>query len=146
MVKDGSYSPWVKNINYLDPKKVEEITKEESLLFFAYYYYMGYCWLPVRHDYWRIPRFDSYLPAHWMNDKLTCDKFDFIWRNIHLGRPEDEELVDEEVYKVETISKNDDDWGGEDIDANNDSDADGVDLNRTFYLETDDEGDDKEDI
>ena len=37
--KDGSYTTsWIKNINYLGPENVEEITKEELLLFSACYH------------------------------------------------------------------------------------------------------------
>ena len=116
---------------------------------------MGYCQLPVRRDYWKLLKYNSYLPTQWMHGKLSCNKFDYIQRNIHLGCCEDEKVVDKEVseiqddgefepeeeeeQKVETVEKGDDDWGGEGIDANNNSDVD-ADSDCTIDVDTDVKG------
>ena len=95
-----------------------------------------------------------------MNGKLSWDKFDYIWRNIHLRCPEDEEQVidedvspgqddefeEEEEYEVETVEKDyDDDWGGVGIDADDDSNGDD-DLQGLIDIDTDNEFDNKRDI
>ena len=91
-----------------------------------------------------------------MHGKFSCDKFDYIWRNIHLWRPKDKEVetISEEVSavqddefgedkevdcEVETVEKGDDDWEGEGIDANDESDAD-ADFDCTIDVDTDIEG------
>lgn len=122
----------------------------------------GYFQLPARRGYWRRLQPASYLPTHWMNGKLSCDKFNYIWRNFHLGYPDEEEVdtIDEEIspvqdggfesdeeekYKVGSVSKDDDDLQEQGIDADNDRD-DCTDLDLLFDHETDDEGNDKRDI
>ena len=99
-----------------------------------------------------------------MNGKLICDKIDYIQRNIHLGRPEDEEQVidedispdqdgefvpeeevveEEEEYEVETVEKDDDnDWGGAGVDTNDDTNGD-ADSQGLIDTDTDNEFDDK---
>ena len=99
---------------------------------------MGYCQLPARRDHWKLLKYNSCLPSHWKHGKFGHNKFDYIQRNIHLGRPEDEETIDgevsevldggfvleeEEEYQVETVPNNNDDWRGEGIDADDNSDS-----------------------
>ena len=92
-----------------------------------------------------------------MNGKLSCDKFDYIWRNIYLERPIDEEQVidkdvspgqygelqeeEEEEYEVETVEKDDyDDWGGAGIDNDDDTNGDAG-LQSSIDTDTDNESD-----
>ena len=54
---------------------------------------MGYCRLPARQDHWVQRQPNSFLPAHWMDGQFSCDKFEYVWRNISL----DSLLIDKEV-------------------------------------------------
>ena len=61
-----------------------EITESDILYFFAAYYYMGYCCLPAKVDYWKVPNVGSCVPEHWFSSKLSRRKFYYIWRNISI--------------------------------------------------------------
>ena len=81
-----------KNPCWIHLSKYWDIFRQDILYFFARYYYMGYCRLPARQDYWVQRKAHSYLPSHWMDGNYSCDKFDYVWRNISL----DQSLVDED--------------------------------------------------
>jgi hypothetical protein len=48
--------------NRLPDHKYKQITKDEILIFFAIYYYMGYCKMPARKDYWKETDPESIIP------------------------------------------------------------------------------------
>ena len=73
-----------RNPRWMHLNKFRTINRQDILFFFACYYYMGYCRLPARRDYWVQHKPHSFLPAHWMDGKFSCDKFDYVWRNISL--------------------------------------------------------------
>ena len=77
----------------MHPNKYQDISRQDILFFFASYYYMGYCRLPARQDYWVQRQPNSCLPAHWMDGQFSCSKFAYVWRNISL----DSLLTDEEI-------------------------------------------------
>ena len=52
-----------KNPSYLSTSKFNPITRQDILYFLACYYYMGYCKLPARHDYWKKKQQNSCLPS-----------------------------------------------------------------------------------
>ena len=85
-----------RNPRWMHPNKYRDISRQDILFFFACYYYMDYCRLPARQDYWVQCKPHSCLPAHWMDGQFSCDKFDYIWRNISL----DLLLVDEDFYNT----------------------------------------------
>ena len=41
-----------KNPCYMHPKNYQTLTRQDILYFFACYYYMGYCRLPAKRDYY----------------------------------------------------------------------------------------------
>ena len=53
-----------KNPRWMHPSKYRDITRQDILYFFACYYYMGYCRLPARRDYWVQRKDHSCLPSH----------------------------------------------------------------------------------
>lgn len=64
---------------------------------------MGYYQLTARQDYWKLVTCpDACLLSHWMNDKFSQDKFAYIWRNIHLGLPDEEEAIDDDVLDIDS--------------------------------------------
>ena len=82
-----------RNPRWMHSYKYREISRQHILFFFACYYYMGYCRLPARRDYWVQRHPNSCLPAHWTDGQISCIKFEYVWRNISL----DSLLTDEEI-------------------------------------------------
>ena len=125
---------------WMHPKKYRDTSQQDILFFFACYYYMGYCRLPVRQDYRVQRKPNSCLPAHWVDGQFSCcDKFDYVWRNISLdlllidkefdntvgvngdGQFKPEEVTEEFIVKtVQEDEDNNDD--GADHDDNDDDD------------------------
>ena len=121
---------WMLQYNYRD------ITRQDILFFFACYYYMGYCRLPARRDYWVERQPNSCLPSHWINGQFSRNKFEYVWRNISLdsavaseefdqsvevgndGEFEPEEEVEEVL--VETVEEEDDDDNNDDDESKKD--------------------------
>ena len=64
VVPDEKNGGTKKNVNYLSPNKMLDIARKDLLFFFATYYYMGYCRLPVQTDYWVRRKDHSCLPGH----------------------------------------------------------------------------------
>ena len=67
-----------KNPRWMHLSKYWDINRQDILYFFACYYYMGYCRLPARQDYWVQCKDHSCLPSHWMDGNYSCDKFDDV--------------------------------------------------------------------
>ena len=152
-----------KNLSYLLPSKFKPITGQDILYFLACYYYMGYCRLPARSDYWRRKTPTSCLPSHWMDGIISRDKFEYLWRNISLledngvgdtdsidnnvSDEDDDEFVDDNDYAVNNndISDNDDsdsdeEEGEEDDNNNNNINNDGsIDYDTVVDEEEDDD-------
>ena len=63
---------------------------------------MGYCRLPARQDYWVQRQPNSCLAAHWMGGQFSCDKFEYVWRNISLNLL----LIDEEFENAVDVDTN----------------------------------------
>lgn len=77
------------------PNKLEEpVTAQEVLKFLAIYYYMGLVRLPARRDYWRTV--DRTWPEHRVPRELSRDRYDYIWRYLHLCAEEIQEVDEEE--------------------------------------------------
>ena len=60
-----------RNSRWMHQNKYRDITQQDILYFFACYYYMGYCRLPARQDYWVQRQPNSYLPACWRNGHFS---------------------------------------------------------------------------
>jgi Transposase IS4 len=99
----------------------EPVTEEEILKFLASFYYMGLVRLPARRDYWKTP--DATWPGHPITEDFNRDRFDYIWRNLHLCAEEVQE-ADEEIEEDE-----EDEGGDRHIDDGNDDDDDDDDPN-----------------
>ena len=76
-----------------------KIIPRDILHFFCILYYMGYCKLPAKEDYWypgdAVRGDHPVCTAFGMSKK----KFDFLWRNIYLMEPRsdtDEDVSDDE--------------------------------------------------
>ena len=61
VVPDKKNGGTKKNVNYLPPNKLKAITRKDILFFLATYYYMGYCRLPAKTDYWVRQKSHSFL-------------------------------------------------------------------------------------
>ena len=68
-----------------------DIRAGEILTFLGIYYYMGVVRLPARRDYWVV---DPKWPKHPLTGKMTRGRFDYIWRNLHLVAPDDEDVAE----------------------------------------------------
>ena len=77
----------------MHPNKYQDISQQDIFFFFVYCYYMGYCQLLARNDYWVQHQPNSCLPAHWKDGQFSCDKFDYAWHSISL----DLLLIDKEM-------------------------------------------------
>ena len=73
-----------KNPCYMQPKNFQTLARRNILYFFACYYYMGYCCLPAKRDYWKQRQQNSCLSSHWMDVVFSRDKFEYVWRNISM--------------------------------------------------------------
>ena len=87
----------------LHPRDIYKLVPRDILHFFIILYYMGYCKLPAKADYWSDG--DDILGDHPVCRAfgMTHKKFNFIWRNVYLMTPredvEDGQSEDEgEVY------------------------------------------------
>ena len=148
-----------KNSSYLLPSKFKPIiTGQDILYFLACYYYMGYCRLPARSDYWRRKTPTSCLPLHWMDGIISRDKFEYLWRNISLSEDngdgntdsidnnvsdeDDGEFVDDNDYAVNNndSSDNDDSDSDEEEGEEDDNNDDGsIDYDTVVDEEEDDD-------
>ena len=73
----------------LNPRDVYKLVPRDILHFFVIIYYMGYCKLPSKQDYWHDG--DDIVGDHPVCKAfgMTHKKFCFIWRNIYLTTPRD---------------------------------------------------------
>ena len=71
----------------LHPRSIFKIVPRDILHFFVIIYYMGYCKLPSKEDYWTEG--DDILGDHPVCRAfgMTYKKFTFLWRNIYLMQP-----------------------------------------------------------
>ena len=74
----------------LHPRDVYKLVPRDIFHFFAIIYYMGFCRLPSKEDYWVVG-------DHLRGDHPICTsfgmsyrKFTFLWRNIYLTTPREE--------------------------------------------------------
>jgi hypothetical protein len=76
------------------PSKLLDIDEADILRFLAIYYYMGIVKLPYRRDYWK--QADDFWPMHQPCLCLARNRFDYIWRYLHMTEVEgrDVEVVD----------------------------------------------------
>ena len=51
--------------------RFKPMTRKDILYFLACYYYMGYCRLPARSDYWKQQLSNSCLLSHWMDGIIS---------------------------------------------------------------------------
>jgi hypothetical protein len=137
----------------LPDDKYKQIKKGEFLIFFAIYYYMGYCKMPARQDYWKETDPDSIVPQHWIRGKMGRNRFDYIWRNIHLGPSGIHDAVDEEVldvddgqFQTDSVNRGEDDSydkedeeEDEEDDDDDDDDEEEEEKEDGMNIETDDE-------
>ena len=74
----------------LHPRDVYKLVPRDILHFFVIIYYMGFCKLPSKQDYWNNG--DDIAGDHPVCKAfgMTHKKFCFIWRNIYLTTPRDE--------------------------------------------------------
>ena len=74
----------------LHPRDVYKLVPRDILYFFVIIYYMGFCKLPSKQDYWNNG--DDIAGDHPVCKAfgMTHKKFCFIWRNIYLTTPRDE--------------------------------------------------------
>ena len=79
----------------LNARDVYKLVPRDILHFFCIIYYMGYCKLPSKEDYW-FPG-DDIRGDHpvCVAFGMTKPKFDFIWRNVYLMEPRTEVEEDE---------------------------------------------------
>ena len=91
-----------KNPKWMHPNKYQDISQQDILFFFACYYYMEYCRLPARQDYWVQRQPISYIPAHWMNGQFSHYKFEYVWCNILF----DSLLIHKEVDNAVDVDNN----------------------------------------
>ena len=91
-----------KNPRWIHLNKYQDISRQDILFFFACYYYMGYCRLPARREYWVQCQSNSNLPSHWKDGQFSCYKFGYVWRNISL----DLLLTDKEVVNAINVDNN----------------------------------------
>ena len=83
-ITDPKTKEKVKNPQYLRKDLHRKVTREDILLFFATYFYMGYCQLPAKSNYWSGAG-GGVEPSHWMKNRgFSRDRFHFVWRNISL--------------------------------------------------------------
>ena len=103
-ITDPATKEKVKNPQYLRKDLHRKVTREDILLFFATYFYMGYCQLPAKSDYWTSAG-SGVKPSHWMKNRgFSCNWFHFVWRNILL-----DPLFVTERYTKAADRENDDD-------------------------------------
>jgi len=71
----------------LSPRECYKIVPRDILHFFVMIYYMGYCKLPAKKDYWCNG--DDIRGDHPVCTAfgMTCKKFSFLWRNVYLMEP-----------------------------------------------------------
>lgn len=91
----------------LPPDQVQPVDRTEILRFFAMYYYTGLVKLPAKRDYWKLQS-SSLWPFHPITKLMTCTRFEYIWRYIHLAEmgEGDLDLIAEEEA-AEASSAND---------------------------------------
>ena len=145
-----------KNPSYLSTSKFKPITRQDILYFLACYYYMGYCRLPARRDYWRRQVPNSCVPSHWMDGTISRDKFEYLWRNISLSNDGDDdddidinvsdeadgEFVDDHDYAAHNNDSSDDDDSSDEEEEEEDDD-DNADGSIDYDTVVDDDDDDE---
>ena len=74
----------------LNPRHVYKLVPRDIMHFWLIIYYMGYCKLPSKRDYWSEG--DDICGDHPVCRAfgMTYKKFGFIWRNIYLMTPRDD--------------------------------------------------------
>jgi len=74
----------------LHPRQVYKLVPRDIVHFFCMIYYMGYCRLPAKEDYWTDG--DDIVGDHPICRAfgMTFKKFQFMWRNIYLMSPRDD--------------------------------------------------------
>jgi hypothetical protein len=72
------------------------IDEADILRFLAVYYYMGVVKLLYRRDYWR--QADDFWPVHQPCLTIARNRFDYIWRYLHMTAVEE---LDEETVELE---------------------------------------------
>ena len=75
-------------------KSFKRVTNAEILAFLAMYYYMGLVKCSSRADYWKR---DINWPHHPPTDEISRNRFDFVWRHIHLEEVSTDDDIDDSI-------------------------------------------------
>ena len=98
--------------------KYNEVAEDEILHFIPIYYYSGIVKVPARRDYWKR---GATWPTHWIHGVMGRDRFDYIWRHIHLSNALDEIGKDKVVVDDEVVlPEQDEDRQFEEYDSGDD--------------------------
>ena len=82
------------------PAKVSEVDRADILRFLAIYYYMGVVKLPCKRDYWKTDH--SFWPfLHSVVVHMKRDRFEYLWKNIHMTEVEGPDLINELIDEDE---------------------------------------------
>ena len=79
-------------------KSFKRVTNNKTLAFLAMYYYMGLVKCSSRADYWKK---SINWPHHPPTDEISRDRFDFVWRHIHLEEVTTVDDIDDSIPEVD---------------------------------------------